>query len=80
MGNNDRGNSMPEMGKQAQAIECLADIRKLGGASSRIPVFDSEQLSDGNEQGEHHSLSPRSPEIETPGRTLQGWHGMQIVG
>ncbi len=43
MGNNDGGNSMPESGKQAQAIECLADIRKLGGASSGIVVFDSEQ-------------------------------------
>jgi len=37
------GNSMPETGKQAQATECLADIRKLGGASSGIVVFDSEQ-------------------------------------
>jgi hypothetical protein len=49
-GNDDRGNSMPESGKLSQAIECLADIRKLGGSSSGIVVFDSEQRDGGNEQ------------------------------
>ena len=34
---------MPERRKRAQAIECLADIRKRGGTSSGIMVFDSEQ-------------------------------------
>ena len=42
---------MPESGKAAQAVECLADIRKRGGASSAILVFDSEQPGGGNEQG-----------------------------
>jgi hypothetical protein len=49
-GNNDSGNSMPESGKSSQAIECLADIRKDAVASSAILVFDSGQLSGGNEQ------------------------------
>ena len=35
---------MPESGKPSQAVECLADIRKRGGASSVFLVFDSEQL------------------------------------
>lgn len=35
---------MPESGKAAQAIECLADIRKDAIASSAIMVFDFEQL------------------------------------
>jgi len=48
---NDGGNSMPERGKRAQAVECLIDIRDRGGASSGIVVFDSGQLSGGNEQG-----------------------------
>jgi len=34
---------MPESGRVVQAVECLADIRKFGGASSGIMVFDSEQ-------------------------------------
>ena len=34
---------MPERRKGAQAVECLADIRKRGGASSGILVFESEQ-------------------------------------
>jgi hypothetical protein len=50
-GNKDSGNSMPERGKRAQAVECLADIRKFGGVSSGMVVFDSGQLSGGNEQG-----------------------------
>jgi hypothetical protein len=41
---------MPESGKVGQAIECLADIRKRGGTSSGIVVFDSEQRGGGNEQ------------------------------
>ena len=43
-GNNDSGNSMPESGKTAKAIECLANIRGRSGASSEIVVFDSEHL------------------------------------
>jgi hypothetical protein len=35
---------MPESREPAQALECLADIRKFGGASSGILVFDSGQL------------------------------------
>ena len=50
-GNNDSGNSMPESGKAAQAVECLADIRKRSGTSSGILVFKSEQRDGGNEQG-----------------------------
>jgi hypothetical protein len=42
-GNNDIGNSMPESGKTRQAVECLADIRRQNGASSKIVVFDSGQ-------------------------------------
>lgn len=49
-GNNDSGNSMPEQGKKVQAVECLVDIRKGAVASSLILVFDSGQLSGGNEQ------------------------------
>jgi hypothetical protein len=49
-GNNNSGNSMPESGKLSQAIECLIDIRKFGGASSGIVVFGSEQQDGGNEQ------------------------------
>lgn len=66
-GNNDSGNSMPEPGKSSQAVECLADIRRRGAASSLILVFDSGQLSGGNEQ-ETQPSSLGSPEIETPGR------------
>jgi hypothetical protein len=42
---------MPESRKAVQAIEWLIDIRDRGGASSGIVVFDSGQLSGGNEQG-----------------------------
>ena len=42
-GSNDSGNSMPESGKPSQAIECLADIRRLRGRGSVFLVFDSEQ-------------------------------------
>jgi hypothetical protein len=48
---------MPESGKPAQAIECLADIRKFGGASSAILVFDSGQLDGGNEQPRDRQIS-----------------------
>jgi len=41
---------MPEWDKTAQAVECLADIRWLGGASSAIVVFDFEQLNGETEQ------------------------------
>jgi len=34
---------MPESGKPSQAVECLVDIRRRGGTSSGIVVFDSEQ-------------------------------------
>ena len=34
---------MPEMGNQAQAVECLADIRRRRGRGSVFLVFDSEQ-------------------------------------
>jgi hypothetical protein len=47
---------MPETGKIGQAIERLADIRRFGGASSEIMVFESEQLGGGNEQGKKRSL------------------------
>jgi hypothetical protein len=49
-GSNDNGNSMPESGKPAQAVECLADIRWRSSASSVVLVFDSEQRDGGNEQ------------------------------
>jgi len=42
-GSNDSGNSMPESDDPSQTVECLADIRKRGGTSSGIMVFDSEQ-------------------------------------
>lgn len=42
-GNNDIGNSMPESGKAAQAVERLADIRRRNGVSSKIVVFDFGQ-------------------------------------
>src|SRR6478609_6921388 len=37
------GNSMPESEKGPQAVECLVDIRRSGGAGSAIAVFDFEQ-------------------------------------
>lgn len=64
---------MPEMGKPAQAIECLVDIRKGEVGSSVILVFDFEQMDGGNEQ-EKHFIHLSLPKLETPGRTLQGWH------
>lgn len=62
-GNNDNGNSMPEIGENPQAVECLADIRRRSGASSEILVFDFEQLNGGNEQ-ESITFPLSSPEIE----------------
>ena len=53
-GNNDSGNSMPESGKAAQTVECLIDIRNRGAGSSGFLVFDSGQLSGGNEQEKRH--------------------------
>jgi hypothetical protein len=50
---------MPESGKPAQAIECLADIRKFGGASSATLVFDSEHLGTTTAHAEHDSLLHR---------------------
>ena len=50
-GSNDSGNSMPESRKAVQAVECLVDIRRRGGASSGFLVFDSGQLDGENEQG-----------------------------
>lgn len=53
-GNDDSGNSMPEIGKSPQAVECLADIRRQSGASSGIVVFDSGQLGAGSEHAAHY--------------------------
>ena len=50
---------MPEMGNQAQAVECLADIRKRGGASSGIMVFDSEQRDTTTAHAAHDPLIAR---------------------
>ena len=64
-GNNDSGNSMPEIGKDPQAVECLADIRRRSGASSEILVFDFEQLGAGSEHAVHYpfnSLESNSPQ------------------
>ena len=56
-GNDDSGNSMPETGKIGQAIERLADIRRFGGASSEIMVFESEQRSTTTAHAERRILS-----------------------
>jgi hypothetical protein len=62
-GNNDSGNSMPESRKAVQAVECLADIRRRGGASSVALVFDSGQLDGGNEQGPRFLIASMSCEL-----------------
>jgi hypothetical protein len=69
---------MPESGKPAQAIECLADIRKFGGASSATLVFDSEQLDGGNEQKAEIPFAPGHLLQEGYGNSLRIDHGIRL--
>src|SRR6476661_10279656 len=66
------------IGKRPQAVECLVDIRRSGGAGSAIAVFDFEQRNTTTAHAARYDsfncLQSNSPQLRnTRRRTIRAW-------